>query len=147
MSLGRASGDGTGEDGRPAASVQREAGAELVPNAASMLQVLLPALKSLDGQLEAVWARQDTLNEVLNRLSAELEQFDELVLPPGGGAGARPEGGWEATESQLAAQRLRAARTKIAAVNATLKNVRTRLDGVSMLAQARILQTQQQQQR
>ncbi|KAJ2704245.1 hypothetical protein H4R19_005256 [Coemansia spiralis] len=155
MSLGRASGDGAAEEDARLAELAaaqlgvgtpREAGADLAPNAASMLRVLLPALKNLDGQLEAVWARQDALNEVLNRLSAELEQFDELVRPPGVG-GTRPDGDWGTTEGQAATQRLRKARSKIATVNTTLKNVRTRLDNVSMLAQARILQTQQQQQR
>ncbi|KAJ1868568.1 hypothetical protein LPJ78_000080 [Coemansia sp. RSA 989] len=57
--------------------------AKLSPSATSMLQVLIPSLTRLDALLESVWNKQDTLNEVLNRLATELDQFDELVLPPG----------------------------------------------------------------
>ncbi|KAJ1853252.1 hypothetical protein GGH12_004848 [Coemansia sp. RSA 1822] len=118
----------------------------LSPSATSMLHVLLPSLTKLDQMLESVWAKQDTLNEVLNRLAAELEQFDELVLPPGVSQHALMQGTSErspATMGQQAAGRLRESRTKIITINATLKKVRTRLDNVSMLAQAKILQNQQ----
>ncbi|KAJ2160980.1 hypothetical protein GGF46_001839 [Coemansia sp. RSA 552] len=125
----------------------------LSPSASSMLRVLLPSLTRLDNMLESVWSKQDTLNEVLNRLSAELEQFDELILPPGvtmkemteaqGGAanGERSP----VTVCQQAAVRLKESRAKIININMTLKRVRSRLDNVSMLAQAKILQAQQPQ--
>ncbi|KAJ2267249.1 hypothetical protein GGH14_006108 [Coemansia sp. RSA 370] len=118
----------------------------LSPSATSMLHVLLPSLTKLDQMLESVWAKQDTLNEVLNRLAAELEQFDELVLPPGVSQHALMQGASErspSTMGQQAAGRLRDSRAKIITINATLKKVRTRLDNVSMLAQAKILQNQQ----
>ncbi|KAJ2514090.1 hypothetical protein H4217_005954 [Coemansia sp. RSA 1939] len=133
-----------------------------------MLRVLLPSLTKLDGLLESVWAKQDVLSEVLNRLATELEQFDELVAPPGAGSAAADSssassaaaaslsssGGLYGSNkppallgaSQVAAQKLRESRTRIANINVTLKKVRTRLDNVSMLAQAKILQQQQQQQ-
>ncbi|KAJ2168237.1 hypothetical protein IW139_005879 [Coemansia sp. RSA 353] len=118
----------------------------LSPSATSMLHVLLPSLTKLDQMLESVWAKQDTLNEVLNRLAAELEQFDELVLPPGVSQHALMQGASErspSTMGQQAAGRLRDSWAKIITINATLKKVRTRLDNVSMLAQAKILQNQQ----
>ncbi|KAJ2754586.1 hypothetical protein H4S06_003560 [Coemansia sp. BCRC 34490] len=134
-------------------------------NATSMLRVLLPSLTKLDGLLESVWAKQDVLSEVLNRLATELEQFDELVAPPGAGSAAADSSSAAAASlsssgglygsnkppallgaSQVAAQKLRESRTRIANINVTLKKVRTRLDNVSMLAQAKILQQQQQQQ-
>ncbi|KAJ2852055.1 hypothetical protein IWW36_000634 [Coemansia brasiliensis] len=123
--------------------------AKLSPSATSMLQVLIPSLTRLDALLESVWSKQDTLNEVLNRLATELDQFDELVLPPGVSQemllqdGAGPER-LPATMSQQAAQRLKASRARVADINATLKKVRARLDDISMLAQAKILQQQQQ---
>ncbi|KAJ2881728.1 hypothetical protein H4R27_003902 [Coemansia aciculifera] len=120
----------------------------LSPSASSILRVLLPSLTKLDTLLESVWDKQDALNEVLNRLATELEQFDELIVPPGvspQALGVAATG--EKTPSsvgQLTAQRLRDSRTRISNINATLKKVRSRLDNVSMLAQAKILQNQQQ---
>ncbi|KAJ2388669.1 hypothetical protein GGI23_006008 [Coemansia sp. RSA 2559] len=134
-------------------------------NAISMLRVLLPSLTKLDGLLESVWAKQDTLNEVLNRLATELEQFDELIVPPGmadasssssqnlasavisSGGGLHVSNDKSAVllnASKEAAQKLRDSRTRIANINVTLKKVRTRLDNVSLLAQAKILQNQQE---
>ncbi|KAJ2456537.1 hypothetical protein GGF42_003211 [Coemansia sp. RSA 2424] len=129
----------------------------LSPSASSILRVLLPSLTKLDGLLESVWDKQDALNEVLNRLAAELEQFDELIVPPGvspqmlstttttsgmpGSADKSPS-----LVGQVTAQRLRDSRTRITNINATLKKVRSRLDNISMLAQAKMLQNQQQQQ-
>ncbi|KAJ2020980.1 hypothetical protein IWW57_004954 [Coemansia sp. S610] len=121
----------------------------LSPSASSILRVLLPSLTKLDTLLESVWDKQDALNEVLNRLATELDQFDELIVPPGvspqalgsvASGGEKPPG----SAGQLTAQRLRESRTKITNVNATLKKVRSRLDNISMLAQAKILQNQQQ---
>ncbi|KAJ1662947.1 hypothetical protein IW140_005469 [Coemansia sp. RSA 1813] len=146
---------------------QKEAvvGGGISTNATSMLRVLLPSLTKLDGLLESVWAKQDVLNEVLNRLATELEQFDELVVPPGIAATSSSQnltstvissGGLHVTSdkpagllnaSQEAAQKLRESRTRIANINVTLKKVRTRLDNVSMLAQAKILQNQQELQK
>ncbi|KAI9503120.1 hypothetical protein GGI25_001952 [Coemansia spiralis] len=129
------------------------------PNAASMLRVLLPSLTKLDGLLETVWAKQDALNEVLNRLATELEQFDELTVPPGappqglstsgamsGGLASDKTAATAISASQQAAQKLKDSRTRVANINAILKKVRARLDSVSMLAQAKILQSQGQQQ-
>ncbi|KAJ2347220.1 hypothetical protein IWW50_002198 [Coemansia erecta] len=135
-------------DNEHAVSGSGSADSGLSPSATSMLRVLLPSLTKLDALLESVWTKQDTLNEVLNRLAAELEQFDELVLPPGvseqeltqGTAAERSP----ATMGQLAAVRLKDTRAKIVNINAMLKKVRARLDNVSMLAQAKILQNQQQ---
>ncbi|KAJ1815378.1 hypothetical protein LPJ75_002390 [Coemansia sp. RSA 2598] len=110
--------------------------ANLTPSAASMLQVLLPSLTKLDDMVETVWSKQDELNSVLDRLTAELEQFDELVQPDSSSVG----------RGQQASQKLKDSRARIANVNVVLKRVRTRLDNVSMLAQAKILQNQQQQQ-
>ncbi|KAJ2747780.1 hypothetical protein GGI20_000250 [Coemansia sp. BCRC 34301] len=127
----------------------------LSPSASSILRVLLPSLTKLDGLLESVWDKQDALNEVLNRLAAELEQFDELIVPPGGVPSQMPStnmpGGTDSrapppgSAGQVTAQRLRDSRAKITNVNATLKKVRGRLDNISMLAQAKMLQNQQQQ--
>ncbi|KAI9477629.1 hypothetical protein H4R22_000062 [Coemansia sp. RSA 1290] len=114
--------------------------AKLSPSATSMLQVLIPSLTRLDALLESVWNKQDTLNEVLNRLATELDQFDELVLPPGVSQETLLDGEKSATSSQQAAQRLKASRARVADINATLKKVRARLDDISMLAQAKILQ-------
>ncbi|KAJ2453530.1 hypothetical protein EV183_002169 [Coemansia sp. RSA 2336] len=114
--------------------------AKLSPSATSMLQVLIPSLTRLDALLESVWTKQDTLNEVLNRLATELDQFDELVLPPGVSQATLLDGEKSATLSQQAAQRLKASRARVADINATLKKVRARLDDISMLAQAKILQ-------
>ncbi|KAJ2807282.1 hypothetical protein H4R20_001351 [Coemansia guatemalensis] len=124
----------------------------LSSSASSMLRVLLPSLTNLDALLESVWAKQDLLNEVLNRLSAELEQFDELVLPPGvtstqsiaKGGSAAVDKSHPVTVGQQAAVRLKETRAKIVTINSTLKKVRARLDNVSMLAQAKILQQQQE---
>ncbi|KAJ1833127.1 hypothetical protein LPJ63_003017 [Coemansia sp. RSA 2711] len=124
------------------------AAAGLSPSATSMLRVLLPSLSKLDTLLESVWTKQDSLNEVLNRLAAELDQFDELVLPPGVSQAALAQGaGLEqspATMGQQAALRLKELRARILNINTTLKKVRARLDNVSMLAQAKILQQQRQ---
>ncbi|KAJ2847588.1 hypothetical protein GGI22_005934 [Coemansia erecta] len=137
-------------------------------NATSMLRVLLPSLTKLDELLESVWAKQDTLNEVLNRLATELEQFDELIVPPGmadasssssqnlASAVISSGGGLHVSNdksvvllnaSKEAAQKLRDSRTRIANINVTLKKVRTRLDNVSLLAQAKMLQNQQELQK
>ncbi|KAJ2696540.1 hypothetical protein FB645_006174 [Coemansia sp. IMI 203386] len=97
-----------------------------------MLQVLLPSLTKLDEMVETVWTKQDELNSVLDRLTTELEQFDELVQPDS-----------SAGRGQEASQKLKDSRTRIANVNVVLKRVRTRLDNISMLAQAKILQNQQ----
>ncbi|KAJ2602522.1 hypothetical protein H4R99_002674 [Coemansia sp. RSA 1722] len=104
----------------------------LSPSAASMLQVLLPSLTKLDEMVETVWTKQDELNSVLDRLTTELEQFDELVQPDS-----------SVGRGQEASQKLKDSRTRIANVNVVLKRVRTRLDNISMLAQAKILQNQQ----
>ncbi|PIA13661.1 hypothetical protein COEREDRAFT_83355 [Coemansia reversa NRRL 1564] len=120
-------------------------------SASSMLRVLLPSLTNLDALLESVWVKQDMLNEVLNRLSAELEQFDELILPPGitsqniskGGSGTTDKS-HPVSAGQQAARRLKETRAKIITINSILKKVRARLDNVSMLAQAKILQQQQE---
>ncbi|KAJ2810349.1 hypothetical protein H4S07_002716 [Coemansia furcata] len=116
----------------------------LPSSAASILRVLLPSLTKLDSLLESVWDKQDALNEVLNRLATELEQFDELILPPGVSPQALAASGEKSPSSvgQLTAQRLRDSRTRITNINAILKKVRGRLDNVSMLAQAKILQNQ-----
>ncbi|KAJ1893792.1 hypothetical protein LPJ81_005302 [Coemansia sp. IMI 209127] len=137
-------------------------------NATSMLRVLLPSLTKLDGLLESVWAKQDVLNEVLNRLATELEQFDELIVPPGMADASSASssqnfasavissGGLHVSNdksavllnaSKEAAQKLRESRTRIANINVTLKKVRTRLDNVSLLAQAKVLQNQQELQK
>ncbi|KAJ2610822.1 hypothetical protein H4S08_003444 [Coemansia sp. RSA 1365] len=125
--------------------------AGLSSSASSMLRVLLPSLTNLDALLESVWVKQDLLNEVLNRLSAELEQFDELILPPGitlqniskGGSG-NTDKSHPVSVGQQAAMRLKETRAKIITINSILKKVRARLDNVSMLAQAKILQQQQE---
>ncbi|KAJ2079795.1 hypothetical protein H4R24_003523 [Coemansia sp. RSA 988] len=124
----------------------------LSSSASSMLRVLLPSLTNLDALLESVWAKQDLLNEVLNRLSVELEQFDELILPPGiassqsitSSGNAVVDKSHPVTVGQRAAVRLKETRAKIITINSTLKKVRARLDNVSMLAQAKILQQQQE---
>ncbi|KAI8321875.1 hypothetical protein GQ54DRAFT_250778, partial [Martensiomyces pterosporus] len=125
--------------------------ANLTPSASSILRVLLPSLTKLDCLLESVWTKQDALNEVLDRLNGELELFDELVLPPGvsaqslppGSTGLSPPAPSPTTMGQMAAARLKESRTRIAGINAVLKKVRARLDNVSMLAQAKVLQQQQ----
>ncbi|KAJ2911149.1 hypothetical protein GGI21_000161 [Coemansia aciculifera] len=134
----------------------------LSPSASSILRVLLPSLTKLDGLLESVWDKQDALNEVINRLAAELEQFDELIVPPGvspqmlsaaaaavttGGVGGAERTTPPSSVGLATAQRLRDSRTRVMNINATLKKVRSRLDNISMLAQAKILQNQQQQQK
>ncbi|KAJ1963971.1 hypothetical protein GGI12_001719 [Dipsacomyces acuminosporus] len=143
--------------GQAAAGESQASGvANLTPSASSILRVLLPSLTKLDCLLESVWSKQDSLNEVLDRLNSELELFDELILPPGISPHSLPPGSTASSSSlatssksvtlgQQAAARLKESRTRIAGINATLKKVRSRLDSISMLAQAKLLQQQKEQ--
>ncbi|KAJ1898341.1 hypothetical protein LPJ66_002812 [Kickxella alabastrina] len=120
---------------------------DLSPSAASMLRVLLPSLTKIDNMLESVWSKQDDLNQVLDRLTTELEQFDELVLPASAETDTSlPSNSISSSKGVEASQKLKDSRTRIANVNATLKRVRARLDNVAMLAQAKVLQNQNQSQ-
>ncbi|KAI7824002.1 hypothetical protein BX661DRAFT_172616 [Kickxella alabastrina] len=97
--------------------------------------------------LESVWSKQDDLNQVLDRLTTELEQFDELVLPASAETDTSlPTNSISSSKGVEASQKLKDSRTRIANVNATLKRVRARLDNVAMLAQAKVLQNQNQNQ-
>ncbi|ORX69245.1 hypothetical protein DL89DRAFT_173872 [Linderina pennispora] len=133
----------------PASTTPSEAPGSLTPSASSILRVLLPSLTRLDEQLESVWSKQDVLNEVLDRIAGELELFDELVVPPGANGDDLHQAVTSkepATMGLRAAARLKDSRARIAAINVVLKRVRTRLDNVAMLAQAKALQNQQQAQ-
>ncbi|KAJ2788217.1 hypothetical protein GGI15_000022 [Coemansia interrupta] len=96
---------------------------DLSPSAASMLRVLLPALTRLDDTLESVNTKQAELTQVLTRLTTELDQFSDLVAPPSHGS---------------TSQHLQNSRTRLSNINVTLKRVRTRLDNISLLAQAKL---------
>ncbi|KAJ1723562.1 hypothetical protein LPJ53_002085 [Coemansia erecta] len=96
---------------------------DLSPSAASMLRVLLPALTRLDDTLESVNSKQAELTQVLTRLTTELDQFSDLVAPPSHGS---------------TSQHLHNSRTRLSNINVTLKRVRTRLDNISLLAQAKL---------